>query len=644
MPYLCHAEQQRRAQGYLALIAAQQALARQPGWIQFTLKHRMEVLENRHGAARANRWLTAVFARRLLPRLEQVHQQYRIDTLQRGTASLLAGSGDARAAGTLWELVRRFNRLPEMSRADVDLLAGDIAHFIFAEQAQMHTQCRDESDYRYTHRLYMLAATITRELRQSAPLWHTVTSRLFDPEAIAPAILRMQSTKWWQRQLRRMAAAWREHLHIALGNVCKQKTAYVSPLALTEWREQKRRTREFLKGLELEDECGNRISLIDKHDGSIANPAIRRCELMTRLRGFETLCTELGFVGDLFTITAPSAWHATLSSGYANRRWNGASPADTQRYLCQLWQKIRARLQRENLRVFGLRVAEPHHDATPHWHLLLFMPPHQREPVRAVLREYALQQESDELSSAQAQQARLHVTAIDAAKGSATGYLAKYIAKNIDGYATDAEQDHESGKPLREMAAAVSAWAARWHIRQFQFVGGAPVTVYRELRRLADSDSVRGLDADFAAAHQAADRGDWAGYVQAQGGVLVRRQDLVVRNWYQADNTLNAYGEVQQRIKGVYATAVGADTPILTRLIVWKIVPKRVAAPAPWSSVNNCTPIVACRDLPQLDRRQRRRLLVQMRARQRPLPQRLFRSAAQDELYRAKPQMPPPAY
>ncbi len=55
-------------------------------------------------------------------------------------------------------------------------------------------------------------------------------------------------------------------------------------------REQKRRNREFLNGMELEDEEGNRISLIDKHDGSVANPAIRRSELMTRIRGFETIC------------------------------------------------------------------------------------------------------------------------------------------------------------------------------------------------------------------------------------------------------------------------------------------------------------------------------------------------------------------
>ncbi len=64
----------------------------------------------------------------------------------------------------------------------------------------------------------------------------------------------MFSETWWRGRLRRVAAAWREHLQIALGNVSKRKAAYASKRCVTEWREQKRRTREFLKGMELEDE------------------------------------------------------------------------------------------------------------------------------------------------------------------------------------------------------------------------------------------------------------------------------------------------------------------------------------------------------------------------------------------------------
>lgn len=80
---------------------------------------------------------------------------------------------------------------------------------------------------------------------------------------------------------------------------------------MADWREQKRRTRKFLKELELEDEDGNRISLIEKYDGSVANPAIRRCELVTRIRSFENICDDLGYVGAFYTLIARSKYHAT---------------------------------------------------------------------------------------------------------------------------------------------------------------------------------------------------------------------------------------------------------------------------------------------------------------------------------------------
>lgn len=86
---------------------------------------------------------------------------------------------------------------------------------------------------------------------------------------------------------------------------------------------------------------------IDKYDGSVANPAIRRCELLTRIRGFENICNEMGYVGEFYTLTAPARYHATIKTGHRNRKWNGASPADTQRYLCNAWQKVRAKVHRE---------------------------------------------------------------------------------------------------------------------------------------------------------------------------------------------------------------------------------------------------------------------------------------------------------
>lgn len=638
-PYPTYEEERSRDRMIAALSHAQELLQKQPMLVQLDVRRRTSELEKIHGTARANAYLTKTFVERTLPRVESVSSQYRLGEMSKGIFTRLTGNasdktGAASAAGTLWELMSRFNRLSDLARADVDLLAGDIASFILAEMVQAHGQSEDESDYKYTHRVYMTAAAITRELKQTPPLWEKVTSRLFCPEDVTPAIMRMQTEKWWKGRLRRVAASWREHLQIALANVSKKHTPYASNMTVNEWREQKRRTREFLKGMELEDEEGNRISLIEKYDGSVANPAIRRCELMTRIRGFENICNDMGFVGDFYTLTAPARYHATIKTGYRNRKWSGASPAETQRYLCNVWQKVRAKLHREEIRIFGIRVAEPHHDGTPHWHMLMYMRPEDVQRVRQIIRDYAYQQDSYELTTDKARKARFHAEAIDPQKGSATGYVAKYISKNIDGYALDGEQDDESGKELKETAPAVSAWAARWHIRQFQFVGGAPVTVYRELRRMADSETAQGLSIEFAAAHDAADAGDWAEYVNAQGGPFVKRDELAVRTWYQASEDCNEYGEETVRIRGVYATSVGEDTPILTRLAQWKIVPKRAvdlavdfkdASASSRSSVNNCTGGSRSqdsklpesrndKDLSALSRKERRKMLARIRA------------------------------
>ncbi|WP_367089074.1 replication endonuclease [Klebsiella pneumoniae] len=623
---------------FAALLHARKVLSLQPECVRFDAYRTAAVLEQNQGSQRANAFLIS-FCKKALPRLELVAKKYECVGIDSKVSAAVFGCHfDTEImqylASRMVNMVARYNCLPDMSRADIDLLAADIANFIRAELADNDDD--GVSELRTLHTWYMRAGFISRQFNVTPPHWERVTKKYVGQDEIAPAVMRMFNEVWWRGRLRRIAASWREHLQIAVGNVSKKRHAYASKNCVTDWREQKRRTREFLKGLDLEDEDGNRISLIEKYDGSVANPAIRRCELMTRIRGFENICNELGYVGEFYTLTAPSKYHATTKAGYRNSKWNGASPSDTQSYLTGLWARIRAKLHREEIRIFGIRVAEPHHDGTPHWHMLMFMLPEDVERVRLIIRDYAWEEDHHELRSDKAKKARFHAEAIDPEKGSATGYVAKYISKNIDGYALDGETDDESGELLKETAPAVSAWAARWHIRQFQFIGGAPVTVYRELRRLADTETAHGLSVEFAAVHDAADAGDWAGYVNAQGGPFVRRDDLQVRTLYEPRPEFNQYGEETVCIRGVYDSALGTGTPILTRLTQWKIVPKRAVdlavdvkgAPAPSrSSVNNCTgsesdpPIL---DLTKpLSRRERRELTNRLR-KQKPAIRRKF--------------------
>lgn len=66
---------------------------------------------------------------------------------------------------------------------------------------------------------------------------------------------------------------------------------------------------------------------------SVANPAIRRHELMVRCRGCEDIGNELGLQGLFLTLTTPAKYHNSYKKGGFIGHWNGASPRDAQTYL-----------------------------------------------------------------------------------------------------------------------------------------------------------------------------------------------------------------------------------------------------------------------------------------------------------------------
>ncbi|WP_421152007.1 replication endonuclease [Aeromonas dhakensis] len=439
---------------------------------------------------------------------------------------------------------------------------------------------------------------------------------------IMSVMVRLLSAKWWERRVNRCWDRLQEHIAILLGKVRKGVSAYVSNATMKVVRERKRAMMRWLAESEVMNEQHDLvISMKDCWEASNANPVNRRAEMMTRMRGFEDYAEEQGHVGVFFTWTAPSRFHAwkTGSNGKTieNDKYQGATPRDTCAYLGQLWSRARSYLKRWGMPIYGFRVCEPHHDGTPHWHMLLFMRKCDRNGVIDTLQRYALTDDRQELERSNQGipftdfTPRFDWKEIDPSKGDATGYIAAYIAKNIDGEHVDG--DEEAGIKADLGAQHACAWASWWGIRTFQQIGGAPVGVWRELRRISNAKKHGDLvgppkpvlqDPRFEAARFAADNGIFRCYLHAMGGAFSTRAEHPIKLAHLIEEEANRYGEDIKRLMGLHTARLG----IKTRLQGWEVVPagtyeatkaagasvggvgvKSGDSPAPWSSDNNCT-------------------------------------------------------
>lgn len=305
--------------------------------------------------------------------------------------------------------------------------------------------------------------------------------------------LRLQDAKWWRGKIKRFAARRIEKISRELGFINKARSMYCSEVGKREHKRSKQLGFEHMENVVLENNVGDQYTLADLAELSNSNPVIRRTELMVRIAGFEKYAKERQFNAWFFTITCPSKYHANHLSGHRNKKFAGYSQKDAQDYLCKLWAKFRSKAKRitkdkaEEWEFFGFRVAEPHHDGTPHWHLLLFINPRHELEVRSFLRKYAMEEDGNERGAYKARFDETKIKqGINEATGkeySAAGYIAKYVAKNIDGEHVDVDS---YGEDARASAQSIVGWSSRNGLRQFQQVGGPKVSQWRELRRLAN--------------------------------------------------------------------------------------------------------------------------------------------------------------
>ncbi|EAU9329926.1 replication endonuclease [Salmonella enterica] len=538
--------------------------------------------------------------------VELTHQVYAIAPGEL-PGYLFGGLASDNAYGAVRSMTFRFNALVDGDESDAALLAQDLAEFLCDEVEHLNRTLRDESASELLGVLYSMAAGVTEHFKADPPEWSRFTGKKLTPEQLKIAISRMISVRFWSRHFRTFTRRWREHLYIAVGDVRRQRSVICSPQWVQHWLASRKRGREIMAETDLEDEeTGETLPLLSAVDASVSNNEKRRAEMLTRVKGLEELAAldhmsqDSDYVALFFTWTAPQQYHAWLETGRRNRKWNGASPRETQRYFTRTFKNFSTALTRRDIHIFGMHVTESHHDGTPHWHGILFVRREQEATLRDVFEGYANAENcSAHRPGKPPEQSQLMIKPVDKRMGSLTAYITKHICRNLEGCAPGG-RDKETGRPWAELARHSAAWASLWGIKQFQFTGGPPVSVWRELRKLSDQKQADSVSPVFGELHLAAGAGDWAEYTRLQGGLPAARKNLTMRTWYQAASEPDECGQYTAIIKGVYLPGTG-KAPVATRTRKWKVkTPRQNVKPGfmknrrkpaltPWTRINNCT-------------------------------------------------------
>lgn len=424
--------------------------------------------------------------------------------LEKYLGPIAARKGNRVAAGELERLDKNFLRMGvhtvPMKGKEIDRLAHDLASTCKRIVAQFGLNEKAVQHCRFRSRITGVEPLDQKQF------------------GLIPTLNRYICELWWRHRLHKTHARCVERFFREIGVVQRARQSYASDWSVSQREDQRIRHVEFFQRFDVVSDQGDILPLEDVVKSSQANPRNRRAELMTRLRGMEEIAEEIGSVPIFATLTVPSRFHRTLSTGEPNEKYDGSTPIDAQHWLRKRWERTRAALHRRDVQIYGFRIAEPHHDGTPHWHLLVFTDSKSVEIVEETLLRYWLADEGDEPG---AQKHRVRFVDIDPKKGSATGYVAKYVSKAIDGNHIDSDNAGNTGT---EASKRVLASCATWGIRQFQQIGGPPVSVWRELRRLAS----RVTDPSLERIRLLADQGDWRGFVFAMGGPYCPRKAQLV--------------------------------------------------------------------------------------------------------------------
>ena len=469
-----------------------------------------------------------------------------------------------------FNMTEKFTRIMQDIRINKLIVTSDFDYYVINPNSERNY-------FNSLKKAFFNMAALMKSVHIKAPKLKKKHESIADAEReIERAIRRCLDVDYLVRKFKFLRNQYIEYSQVALDRVGSKKGQrnYISARSFARWRKKQIDAKHFVESMSVfNPETGQSFDLKDVIERTTANPENRRIELVVRSRGDEERAIDLGYEGVFITWTLPSKYHRNSD------KWNGCTVKEAHENIMTQWKLARAWFNKPKIDInwFGLRVAEPHKDGTPHAHMFLYVHPSQKENLVAICEGIACSEDKDELYDKNGnfeKERRIKIEYCDPEKGGATGYIIKYISKNINGA-------HMPENDAEETAFSVRAWASTHRIKQFSQSGSPAVGLWRQLRRATALDTA--FDEELEALRGHADNSRWKGFCE-----LGFKAKLVY------EEQSNKYGDTVKRVIGldwlgkVIETCSEKYELIKTKDVQRRAFDLKKGGALPWSTENKC--------------------------------------------------------
>ncbi len=340
----------------------------------------------------------------------------------------------------------------------------------------------------------------------------------------ATQLNKLKCAKWWFRKLNKKINQQRELLKIVIGVVCIHNQPYASNETVNAYTRKIEAEKKYLSTMSFKcKKTGNTIFLADLK----SSDQRRFAEFLVSSKGIEKRAKSKGLVAALLTLTLPSEYHANPMHS-DSLAWKGYTPEEGYIELTSITNRFNKMIHKaclyDNNNYYSIRTVEPNHDATPHFHILIFY----RPEFKGIIKNAISYQFSDDYFNNKSN--AYNWIDIDENKSSPVHYLCKHFTYT----------DNSKKENIR-----VSANKYIWNIKSFEHTGlpSGTKTLWKNLRKKADID----LNTIEKELQKLAINNDFYRFIK-----ILEQPDILITISYKT--TLSKYGQDVITVSGVKVT------------------------------------------------------------------------------------------